>query len=146
MLQIASMSTLPERRRTYRALVVEDDGSILNLVKVVLEREGFTVEGVMRGAEAIELLREAAYDLLILDLMLPDVSGEAVLDYLDVAQPTYLRRVIVTTASPRRFSCGFLERICRLLEKPFNVDQLILFARECAAEDERLMNVPAEAS
>lgn len=140
------MAPLSERRRSYRALVVEDDGSILNLVKVVLEREGFTVEGVMRGADAIELLRVAAYDLLILDLMLPDVSGEAVLDYLDIAQPAYLRRVIVTTASPRRFSCEFLERICRLLEKPFNVDQLVLFARECAAEDERLVQLRVAAT
>ena len=126
---------VPERRRSYRALVVEDDGAILGLVKHVLEREEFLVEGVQRGKEAIELLRVAAYDLLIGDLMLPDISGEAILDYLDDARPGYLRRVILTTASPRLLSCEFLERICRLLEKPFNVDQLILFARECKADD-----------
>jgi len=39
-----------ERRSSYRALVVEDDGAILNLVKIVLERENFTVEGVKRAA------------------------------------------------------------------------------------------------
>jgi two-component system OmpR family response regulator len=121
-----------ERRRSYRALIVEDDGAILRLVKIVLEREGFTVEGVTRGFDAIELLRVAAYDLLILDLMLPDIDGEAVLGYLEETQPSHLRRVIVTTASPRRFSCEFLQRICHLLEKPFNVDELIVMARECA--------------
>lgn len=128
------MSTDPnsiERRRAYRALVVEDDPGILSLVKHVLEREDFVVEGVKRGGDAIALLQLAAYDLLIVDLMLPDVSGEEVLTFLEGAKPNYLRRVIVTTASPRRMSCEFLERVCRLLEKPFNVDQLILFAREC---------------
>jgi DNA-binding response OmpR family regulator len=130
----SSMNVRPqgERRRSFRALIVEDDGAILQLVKIVLEREGFTVEGVTRGFDAIELLRVAAYDLLILDLMLPDIDGEAVLGYLEEAKPSHLRRVIVTTASPRRFSCEFLERICRLLEKPFNVSELVLMARECA--------------
>jgi DNA-binding response OmpR family regulator len=124
-----------ERRSSYRALVVEDDGAILNLVKIVLERENFTVEGVKSGAAAIELLTSIAYDLLIVDLMLPDVGGEQLLGYLELTQPKYLRRVIVTTASPGRVSCDFLQRICRLLAKPFDIDQLVLIARECAQPD-----------
>lgn len=126
---------MAERRSSYRALIVEDDNSILNLVKIVLERENFTVEGVRDGAAAISLLSEVAYDLLILDLMLPDVHGEEVLGYLEQHQPKYLRRVIVTTASPRRMSCDFLQRICRILAKPFDIDQLVLYARECARPD-----------
>jgi len=124
-----------ERRSGFRALIVEDDDSIMKLVKIVLEREGFVVEGVRNGGEAIALLRDVAYDLLILDLMLPLVGGEEVLGYLEQSQPKYLRRVIVTTASPRQVSCEFLERICRLLAKPFDIDQLILFARECSQPD-----------
>jgi DNA-binding NtrC family response regulator len=124
-----------ERRSAYRALIVEDDGAILNLVKIVLEREGFIVEGVKNATAAIELLADVAYDLLILDLMLPGVGGEALLDYLEVAQPKYLRRVVVTTASPNRMSCDFLQRICHVLAKPFDIDKLILIARECAQPD-----------
>lgn len=123
---------MSERRRSYRALVVEDDPSILRLVKAVLEREDFIVEGVRTGEAAIETLKVVAYDLLILDLMMPHISGEGVLEYLVEAQPATLRRVIVTTASPRMLSCEFLERICRILAKPFNIDQLVLVARECA--------------
>ena len=124
-----------ERRASYRALVVEDDGAILRLVKLVLERENFTVEGVTRASAAIDLLETVAYDLLILDLMLPEIGGEELLGYLEQTQPKYLRRVIVTTASPRRMSCEFLERVCRLLAKPFDIDELVLIAKECAAED-----------
>ncbi len=126
---------MDERRTAFRALIVEDDDSILKLVKAVLEREKFSVEAVKDGASAISLLSEVAYDLLILDLMLPDVHGEEVLGYLEQNQPKYLRRVIVTTASPRRLSCEFLERICRILAKPFDIDQLVLFARECSQSD-----------
>jgi CheY-like chemotaxis protein len=124
-----------ERRSGYRALVVEDDVAILNLVKIVLERENFTIEGVKNGAEAIELLNSVAYDLLIVDLMLPEIGGEELLDFLEVTQPKYLRRVIVTTASPAKLSCDFLQRICRLLAKPFDIEQLVLIARECAQPD-----------
>lgn len=126
---------MSERRKAFRALVVEDDDAILRLVKTVLEREQFAVEGVQNGAEAIELLRTVSYDLLILDLLLPQVSGEEVIGYLALQQPEYLRRVIVTTASPRIKSCEFLEKICRLLIKPFDIDQLVLYARECIQVD-----------
>ena len=125
-----------ERRQAYRALVVEDDHGILRLVKTVLEREGFVVEGVRDGEEALELLKTVAYDLLILDLVLPKVGGEAVLDYLDLTQPKYLRRVIITTASPRKMSKNFLERICRILAKPFDINQLVVIARECASGED----------
>ena len=124
-----------ERRSSYRALIVEDDHSILNLVKIVLERENFTVEGVKTGAAAIELLASVAYDLLIVDLMLPEIGGEELLGYLEQTRPKYLRRVIVTTASPGRMSCEFLQRICHLLAKPFDIDELILIARECTKPD-----------
>ena len=123
---------MDRRQSGYRALVVEDDGAILNLVKIVLERENFTVEGVKRAGAAIELLSAVAYDLLIVDLILPDIGGEELLDYLELHQPRALRRVIVTTASPAKMSCEFLQRICRLLAKPFDIHELVLIARECA--------------
>jgi len=124
-----------ERRRTYRALVVEDDEGIVNLVRTVLEREEFTVEGVRSGAAAIELMKSVAYDLLILDLILPFVSGEEVMAFIEETQPRTLRRVIVMTASPRKLSCEFLERICKILAKPFDIEELVLMARECVESE-----------
>ena len=124
-----------KRRSSYRALIVEDDRAILELVKIVLQRENFEVEGVRSAAAAIDLLASVAYDLLIIDLMLPEIGGEELLGFLEQTQPKYLRRVIVTTASPGRMSCAFLQRVCRLLEKPFDIDELVLIAKECAQAD-----------
>src|SRR3954470_14811927 len=87
-------SATSERRESYRALVVEDDDSIVLLVRRVLEREGFGVECVKSGVAAIQLLKVVAYDLLILDLILPMVSGEEVMNFLEATQPSSLRRVI----------------------------------------------------
>lgn len=124
-----------DRRRAYRALVVEDDDGIVNLVRRVLEREEFSVECVRTGAAAIELMKSVAYDLLILDLILPFVSGEEVMAFIEETQPRTLRRVIVMTASPRKLSCEFLERICKILAKPFDIAELVLMARECVRGD-----------
>jgi CheY-like chemotaxis protein len=121
-----------ERRAGCRTLIVEDDPAILRLVRIVLEREAFIVEGVRNGAEAIALLSTVAYDLLIIDLMMPQLGGEAILGYLEETQPNHLRRVIVTTASPGRVGCEFLQRVCRLLAKPFDIAELLLIAKECA--------------
>jgi DNA-binding response OmpR family regulator len=128
-------ASLAERRRTFRALVVEDDGAILGLVRRVLEREGFMVEGTQSGSEAIQLLKTVGYDLLILDLKLPEQSGTDVMEFLEEAQPRSLRRVVVMTASPRQLSCEFLERVCKILAKPFDINELVLIARECTQED-----------
>ncbi|HUP64614.1 MAG TPA: response regulator [Thermoanaerobaculia bacterium] len=125
----------PDRRRALRALIVEDDLTIHNLVKVVLEREGFIVEGVRNGKHAIELLGVVAYDLVILDLLMPLVGGEVVLGFISNNRPSSLRRVIVTTASPAHLSCDFLQGVCHILEKPFDIDRLIVIARECADFD-----------
>jgi hypothetical protein len=38
------------------------------------------------------------------------------------------------TASPRQLSCEFLQRICKILEKPFDINELVLMARECVQD------------
>jgi DNA-binding response OmpR family regulator len=59
-------------------LLVEDERKLRDLVRSYLERAGFTVLSTGSGAEAITLAVSAAPDLIVLDLGLPDVSGEAV--------------------------------------------------------------------
>jgi DNA-binding response OmpR family regulator len=59
-------------------LLVEDERKLRDLVRSYLERAGFTVLSTASGAEALSLATSAAPDLLVLDLGLPDVSGETV--------------------------------------------------------------------
>ncbi|MGH9009630.1 MAG: response regulator [Acidimicrobiia bacterium] len=58
-------------------LVVEDEVKIRELLRAYLEREGFEVVSTGSGAEAIGLAQLARPDLVLLDLRLPDVAGEA---------------------------------------------------------------------
>jgi DNA-binding response OmpR family regulator len=61
-----------------RALVVEDDADIVELVTHYLAADGFAVDAATDGRRALLRLREADYDLLVLDLQLPGVDGLAV--------------------------------------------------------------------
>ena len=58
-----------------RALVVEDDPDIVELVEHYLAADGWTVESSTRGREALQKARSGSYQLLVLDLQLPDLDG-----------------------------------------------------------------------
>jgi DNA-binding response OmpR family regulator len=58
-----------------RILVVDDEPGIVDLVSYGLRREGYDVEAATDGEEALRRAREAVYDLIVLDVMLPGVSG-----------------------------------------------------------------------
>lgn len=58
-----------------KILVIEDEVSILNLLSYSLKKEGFIVETALNGERGLKLVDEFKPDLLILDLMLPDISG-----------------------------------------------------------------------
>jgi two-component system alkaline phosphatase synthesis response regulator PhoP len=58
-----------------KILVVDDEENIVDLVKLYLEREGFKVESVSDGVSAFERIRADAPDLVVLDIMLPEMDG-----------------------------------------------------------------------
>lgn len=65
-----------------RILIVEDDIEIGNLEQEVLEAEGFTCSRAYSGTEAVLFLKNETPDLIILDLMLPGMSGEDLLEHI----------------------------------------------------------------
>ncbi len=106
-----------------RILVVEDEPRLGELLRLYLEREGHTVTVVGEGRAAIEAVEADAVDLVVLDLMLPGLSGEAVLDAIREHGD-----LPVLIASAKRSDA---ERIAGLrmgaddyLAKPFNPNEL----------------------
>lgn len=65
-----------------RILVVDDDPNVLELIQAILERLGSSLTLVETGSSALTLLQEASFDMLILDLILPDIDGFKILERL----------------------------------------------------------------
>jgi two-component system phosphate regulon response regulator PhoB len=81
-----------------RILVVDDEESILELLKYNLSKEGYNVTCVAMGEEAIEVARAKLPDLLVLDLMLPGVDGLEVCKTLKNDQKTANIPIVMLTA------------------------------------------------
>jgi two-component system alkaline phosphatase synthesis response regulator PhoP len=81
-----------------KILVVEDDPDIRELVKYNLEQDGFSVEEAADGAEALERIKRRSPDLMVLDLMLPGVSGLEICQRVRSVKETAALPILVLTA------------------------------------------------
>jgi two-component system OmpR family response regulator len=66
----------------YRILIIDDDEAIGNLEQEVLERAGYEVQRAFSGTEVLLLLKQQRPDMILLDLMLPGISGEELLSQI----------------------------------------------------------------
>jgi CheY-like chemotaxis protein/anti-sigma regulatory factor (Ser/Thr protein kinase) len=85
-------------RQTATLLAVDDDPLAIELIRASLEPEGYAVLTAAGGAEAISLARQAHPDLIILDLMMPDVNGFAVVEELQGDVSTAEIPIVVLTS------------------------------------------------
>ena len=76
-------------------LVVDDDVSFLELVSLILKREGYDVDTATTGGEALEKTRDTFYSLVLVDRKLPDADGVKLLDQIEDTDPK-IRKVIFT--------------------------------------------------
>lgn len=71
-------------------LIIEDEKSVSEVLKAYLEREGYRVYSTENGLDGIEVFRKEKIDLVILDLMLPDIDGEEVCKILRRISDVYI--------------------------------------------------------
>lgn len=114
-------------------LIVEDDSSIRRLVRTVLIRQGYRVEIACDGLEAISKLALADYDVIILDLMMPNLDGFSFMTAMARETPERLKRVIITSAASPAIINERLKGISfDLLPKPFDIHELLSRVKACA--------------
>jgi DNA-binding response OmpR family regulator len=106
-------------------LVVEDERKLRELVRSYLERAGFIVLTTDSGAEALTLAGSASPDLVILDLGLPDVSGETVARELRAAGPTPILMLTARSTEEDRIR-GLELGADDYVTKPFSPRELVL--------------------
>jgi len=124
----------PELR--IRVLIVDDDPAIRDFTRRVLEKAGFQVTTATGGIEALELMRQQARDIVLLDLEMPDLDGAATLK--QIRQQWGLVPVIIQTGYPEgELMFRALEfSPFTLLSKPCSIERLVATVRGVAQPSE----------
>ncbi len=110
-----------------RILAVDDDENILNLERTILEQKGFHVTGARGGAEALTLLSQQTFDLVLLDVMMPEVDGFTVCRRIKEDSRLKDMPVIFLTAkgSAEALAEGFESGAVMYINKPFTANKLL---------------------
>ena len=120
-------------RRVAPVLVVDDERPIRELVATLLERQGLPTEKANDGEAAIERMTETRYSVVVLDLMMPKLSGWDVIGWLRAHPEKRPRTVIVCTAADRgALSQLDPEVVNAIFVKPFDARELGAYVRACA--------------
>jgi DNA-binding response OmpR family regulator len=111
-----------------RILCIEDHAEMIDLITLILERQGFEVHGALGGKEGIEAMVQDPPDLILLDLMMPDVDGWEVYRQIKASEVLKDRPVIVITAKAQgidRVLGLHIAGVDDYITKPFGPKELI---------------------
>ena len=115
------------------ALVVEDDPDTRALLKSLIEALGCKVDLANDGEAALACLAHCSYDVILLDIVLPKISGTAVMDILFERDPEALGRVIVVTGLNVEEIRKLFPTVCHALAKPVMPKRLMDSVHKCLA-------------
>ena len=111
-----------------RVVCIEDEPEMIDLVKLILSRRGFQVVGAMGGREGLDAIRREKPDLVLLDLMMPDMDGWEVYQKMKADDATKSIPVIVVTAKAQSIDKVLGLHIAKVddyITKPFGPQELL---------------------
>jgi CheY-like chemotaxis protein len=111
-----------------RILIIDDEASIRSMIRLMLEREGYTVAEASDGAEGIRRFREEPADLILTDLIMPNKDGIGVI--LDLKKEFSSLKIIAMSGGGLNRPEGYLRGAKKLgaahtLSKPINRQELL---------------------
>lgn len=117
---------------TKHVLLVEDEPHIVEALQFILEREGLQVDAIDNGSDAIDRLIAAPPDLVILDYMLPEVSGLQILTQIREHPDLAHLPVLMLTAKGQTKDREAAENagVSRFMTKPFANSDIVSAAKE----------------
>lgn len=109
-----------------KILIAEDDRELRDLFSHVLINKGYTVRGVANGREALDALDGDYYDLVISDIMMPEMDGYALVQHLRNGGSTIPVMMITAKDAFDDMRQGFLSGTDDYMVKPVNVNEMVL--------------------
>jgi len=119
-----------------RVLLIEDEPNIIEAVRYILSRDGFTVDIHSDGATALEAVHKRDPDMVILDVMLPNRSGYDILRDLRAAARTEALPVLMLTARGQKKDREMASQFgaSRFMTKPFSNSEVLECVRELTGQ------------
>ena len=120
-----------------KILGIDDNKDLLDLCEVVLTAEGHEYTGVNNGKEGLENLRNEKFDLVLLDLSMPEFSGVDVIDTLDKEGLMNKQKVVIFTASSateKEYGPMLEKGAHSVIKKPLDVDLLAEHIKKIESE------------
>ena len=129
----------------FKILIAEDDRELRQLFEHVLQKNGYLVTGVSNGREALQALDESYYDLIISDIMMPEMDGYALAQSLREAGHHLPIMMITAKTNFDDMRQGFLSGTDDYMIKPVNVNEMVLrvgaLLRRAQMINERRLNL-----
>jgi DNA-binding response OmpR family regulator len=107
---------------------IEDEPEMIELIQLILNRRGFEVLGAQGGKEGLQMVRETLPDLVLLDLMMPEMDGWEVYQQMKAEESTRNIPVIIVTAKAQNIDKVLGLHIAKVddyIAKPFGPQELI---------------------
>jgi len=111
-------------------LLVDDEPAICKALSLALARGGYRVSTALSGESAAAIVRTQRVDLLVLDLRIPDMRGDALFELACAIQPHLRTHTLFTTGDITERGQELIEACkCRFLRKPFDLKDLMDWVR-----------------
>ena len=126
-----------------RVVYIEDEPEMIDLVRLILKRKQYEVIGASGGREGLDAVRKTIPDVILLDLMMPDMDGWEVYQQLKADEATRSIPVIVITAKAQRIDKVLGLHIAKVddyISKPFSPMELIESLQRVFEEREKAAN------
>lgn len=110
----------------FKILIAEDDSELRQLFSHVLIKNGYSVTGVCNGKEALDALDKGYYDLIISDIMMPEMDGYELVSSLRTAGYSIPVMMITAKDAFDDMRMGFVSGTDDYMVKPVNVNEMVL--------------------
>lgn len=112
----------------HHILCIEDETEMIDLIRIILGRKGFEVEGATGGEDGLKKIHERKPDLVLLDLMMPNIDGWEVYQQMKADETTRDIPVIIVTAKAQNIDKVLGLQIAKVddyISKPFSPEDLL---------------------
>ena len=123
--------------KRHSILIVEDEENLQEALKLNLELEGYEVGGCLNGSSALDRIHQEHFDLIILDVMLPDMDGIQVCEAIRLQQYDTPILMLSAKGSSADRVLGLKKGADDYLAKPFNLEELLLRVEKLIRKNEQ---------